>query len=169
MRVDEVQQGSRFRWRVSAGYSQVERTGGDRLLYHYGRTLHSIPFFFCSSGISQVFFPGNLFSRFLFPCVLWPGFSTQKTNCSFFFLFLSKISSFIKTKVIKKKPGQEWVENWGLWMDKTLKYAKLSAWIMLASGLCLSPTCHFPSNDMWIIAQQDNWWAPSGFWYAHVV
>lgn len=167
MRVDEVQQGSRFRWRVSTGYSQVERTGGDRLPYHYGRTLHSIPFFFVPRASHRSFSQATFFPLPVLMCfVAW--ISTQKTNWSFSFLSVQNLVIH-KDQGHQKKPGQEWVENWGLWMDKTLKYAKLSAWIMLANGLCLSPTCQFPSNDMWIIAQQDNWWAPSGFWYAHVV
>ena len=160
IRVNKVQQGSKVRWRVSVRSSHVEHTDGSYIMEEY----YTPSCFSLFLGHLLGLFLRQPFFCFLLPCVLWPGFVPRNLIAHFSFFFLSESLSFIETQVIKRNPGKNAVRNRGLQMGKTLKYTKLSAWIMLASGLPLSPTCQFPSNGMWIIAKQDNWWAPSGFW-----
>lgn len=146
MRVDEVQQGSRVRWRVSARSSQVEHTGGSYIMgEHYTPSC-----FFFVSRASHRSFSWITFFPLPAPMCFVTGFSTQKSHCSFSFLFLSNSLSFIETKVIKRNPGKNGVENWGSRMGKTLN--------TLNYQHEFSATCQFPSNDMWIIAQLMSTW-----------
>ena len=123
IRVNEVQQGSKVRWRVSARSSQVEHTDGSYIMEEY----YTPSRFSLFLGHLLGLFLRQPFFCFLLPCVLWPGFVPRNLIAYLSFFFLSESLSFIKTQVIKRNPGKNAVRNRGLQMGKTLKYTKLSA------------------------------------------
>ena len=107
MRVDEVQQGSRVRWRVSARSSQVEHTGGSYIMgEHYTPSC----FFFVSWASHRSF---SWITFFLLPAPMCfvARFCTQKSYC-LFILFLSVWKLVIhQNPGHQKKPRQECSEE----------------------------------------------------------